>query len=380
QLEAMKASSSRILSLEDDKKQAEKLRRRARERAEYEMRLSEAQARVDSAQEELDGLSDTLGKNPVNGMNRAEAEKAAGDFRSAGKLLAVLLAAAVLISAALAVFFGWLLAIAAIAVFAVLIIITARRRNRAGKILARLGTTDPDRLRRAFDEAEELKTQIAVSLRRVREEEKNLDAIKASDGSYDGPTAEAAEKAYEQVLTALAAENAKLNNYGDPVVTECELGQCRARLEKAKREYAAIETAIEALRQANETVRSRFSPALTRRAGEIMAELTGGRYDALSFNREFDAEARVNGDAIFRDALSLSTGTLDQLYFALRLAIAELALDSEETCPIILDDALLSFDDERMASALTMLERMSEKRQIILFTCHSREKKWLETR
>ena len=69
----------------------------------------------------------------------------------------------------------------------------------------------------------------------------------------------------------------------------------------------------------------------------------------------------------------LSRGTRDQLYLALRLALSE---DSD--CPLILDDALLTFDDERTGLALDFLRELSETRQILLFTCRSREKRYLE--
>ena len=65
-----------------------------------------------------------------------------------------------------------------------------------------------------------------------------------------------------------------------------------------------------------------------------------------------------------------SDGTIDQLYLALRLAVAEeLTPDS----PLILDDALVRFDDTRMQAALAILEDMAKSRQVILFTCQQRE-------
>ena len=62
----------------------------------------------------------------------------------------------------------------------------------------------------------------------------------------------------------------------------------------------------------------------------------------------------------------------------MRLAICLLALSEEESCPIILDDALLGFDDKRAKAALELLRELSKDRQIILFTCQSREKMLLD--
>ena len=72
-------------------------------------------------------------------------------------------------------------------------------------------------------------------------------------------------------------------------------------------------------------------------------------------------------------AMALSKGTGEQVYLALRLALYRMLSDPADPCPIILDDALAYFDDERAALALQYLAELAEDRQILLFTCHSRE-------
>ena len=57
----------------------------------------------------------------------------------------------------------------------------------------------------------------------------------------------------------------------------------------------------------------------------------------------------------------------------MRLAICELVLPPEKQVPIVLDDALANFDDSRCAAALQFLKEAAGNRQILLFTCHSRE-------
>ena len=76
----------------------------------------------------------------------------------------------------------------------------------------------------------------------------------------------------------------------------------------------------------------------------------------------------------------LSTGTADQLYLAVRLAICEMILPPEQNPPLILDDALLTFDDMRLGKTLEYLTRLGEKRQILLFTCQGREAAYLSGR
>ena len=78
---------------------------------------------------------------------------------------------------------------------------------------------------------------------------------------------------------------------------------------------------------------------------------------------------RRSGDTVPRGSLYLSAGAVDLMYMAVRLAIAELALPSDEPCPIILDDALAYLDPVRRERVLSLLAELGEHRQIILFTC-----------
>ena len=160
---------------------------------------------------------------------------------------------------------------------------------------------------------------------------------------------------------------------GDPAILNGEIRETSRRIEELKVRYDALTLAIQTLKDADSELQTRFSPVISRIAGEYMNRLTMGRYEKLLFDKSFDAMAKTNEDSVSRNVLSLSQGTADQLYLSLRLAMCELMLSGDEPCPIILDDAFVSFDDERMARALELLLELGEKRQIILFSCHSRE-------
>ena len=79
---------------------------------------------------------------------------------------------------------------------------------------------------------------------------------------------------------------------------------------------------------------------------------------------------------MLRSALRRSDGTIDQAYLALRLAVCREILPRE--APLVLDDALARFDDGRLAAALEVLKQEARERQILLFTCQSREKALLD--
>lgn len=162
-----------------------------------------------------------------------------------------------------------------------------------------------------------------------------------------------------------------LTQMGDPDELEARRDALEGERARRMEEYDALTIAMEALDAANSDLRQRFSPALNRRAGEIFAALTGGRYPGVSLARDFTAVTTPADSLLPRCALALSSGTREQLYLAVRLAICRLSLPG---APIVLDDALAAFDDVRMALALDYLRKMDG--QVLLFSCHSREARW----
>jgi len=178
----------------------------------------------------------------------------------------------------------------------------------------------------------------------------------------------------------VAAAQGELRSLGDPDAMEARLEACREEWKTRQEELAALDLALATLEQANNAMQARFSPALNQRAGELMSELTGGRYDKLTLTRTFEAVARQAGEVLPHSVLSLSQGTADQLYLAVRLAVCDLALPDGGKVPLVLDDALIHFDDTRMALALEHLLERAEKQQILLLSCHSRERDYLRAR
>ena len=81
-------------------------------------------------------------------------------------------------------------------------------------------------------------------------------------------------------------------------------------------------------------------------------------------------------ESTLHSALWRSEGTVDQLYLALRLAVAE---ELTPEAPLVLDDALVRFDDQRLKEALDVLTETSETKQVILFSCQTREQNILNS-
>ena len=232
--------------------------------------------------------------------------------------------------------------------------------------------------RRALAEA-----QSAAREAQARQELLAQQNIPASIGPAPEPPARSREEmsaalAQAQVQLAAARSAAdrlsgQLHAMGEPDVLQATAESLQSQITQLQEEYDALRLAMDALTGANTALQNRFSPQLSHRTAEIFQELTGGRYTGAALDRSFHLTAQPAGDPMDRDIQLLSAGAADQLYLAARLAICQLVLPPEKNVPIILDDALANFDNDRCAAALRWLRQEAEHRQILLFTCHSRE-------
>ena len=149
-----------------------------------------------------------------------------------------------------------------------------------------------------------------------------------------------------------------------------KLNAVTRRIARLEDYYRALELAQDVLYQASAALQRRFAPRISKRAQAYFTQLTGGRYDRLTISDDLSLHACAEGEDTLRSAAWRSDGTIDQLYLSLRLAVAgEITPDA----PVVLDDALLRFDDDRLAAAMELLKAEAETKQIILFTCHNRE-------
>lgn len=173
----------------------------------------------------------------------------------------------------------------------------------------------------------------------------------------------------------LAEQLGQLTALGDPVALQADEKACTQRIQWLQAEYDSLSLALEALDRANAQLQTRFSPQLNKVASEFFGILTNGKYDTIYVGQSMALQTRAADDIPTRTVLNLSGGTVDQLYLAVRLAITQLVLG--EGVPLVLDDALAFFDDERAKLAIELLEKISNTNQIILFSCHNRENNWI---
>ena len=159
---------------------------------------------------------------------------------------------------------------------------------------------------------------------------------------------------------------------GQESALRATLKQVRSRIERLEETYSALEVAQKALSTATSELQRRFAPRIAKRAQELFGKLTDGRYEKVMLAEDLSIHVSAQQEATTRPSQWRSDGTVDQLYLALRLAVAE---ELTPDAPLVLDDAMVRFDDKRLATALNILSEMAEDKQVILFTCQSREKK-----
>ena len=150
-----------------------------------------------------------------------------------------------------------------------------------------------------------------------------------------------------------------------------DLDAAERRIRSLEQTYTALEYAQNALTAARLELQRRFAPRITKRAQELFASMTDGRYDRLTLGEDLSVQAGAQGEDTLRSQQWRSDGTIDQLYLALRLAVAQ---ELTPEAPLVLDDALVRFDDDRLSTALEILRQESKSKQVLLFTCQSREK------
>lgn len=128
------------------------------------------------------------------------------------------------------------------------------------------------------------------------------------------------------------------------------------------------------VRQADRRFREEHQPDLLRRASAYLARLTAGRYDRLLVDEENDGDLfhLVGPDlpAPVPLARPISTGTLEQAYLGLRLAIVDHLDHGDERLPLFMDEALVNWDADRRERGLEVLAEVSRSRQVFAFTCH----------
>ena len=147
----------------------------------------------------------------------------------------------------------------------------------------------------------------------------------------------------------------------------------KARIRDARESRDRAFVLARLVREADRRFRDEHQPDLLLRAAGHLRYITQGRYDRIELGNPGDESLYLRGPAAAEPrpvGESLSQGTREQVYMALRLAIVD-HLDADgETLPLFMDETLVNWDAWRRDRAFELLERVAEHRQVFLFTCH----------
>lgn len=182
------------------------------------------------------------------------------------------------------------------------------------------------------------------------------------------------ENKYETAIIDLSkidAENKLLeiseNKLAEVVERKENLNSQKEELENYNKSF---EIAKELLERSYNEMKDNLGPSFNTRLSYITKKITNGKYNEVKINRNYEIKVKTEwGDII--DLSLLSTGTIEQVNLALRLAILEHI--TSEKLPIIVDEAFAFYDDQRLCNTIKFLSNEYKDRQIILFTCSNRE-------
>lgn len=144
--------------------------------------------------------------------------------------------------------------------------------------------------------------------------------------------------------------------------------QLQSELDIEAKEWARLAVAKELLNRTVERFKEEHLPVMLKKAEEYLSFLTEGNYLKMFLKEEGSGFLIERKDLQLFDANELSQATAEQVYVALRMALAT-TIYKKYAFPIIIDDSFVNFDHVRTARVIELLKNMKDN-QILFFTCH----------
>ena len=138
-------------------------------------------------------------------------------------------------------------------------------------------------------------------------------------------------------------------------------------------EIESINLAMEVIDGISKDIHRQVGWRLRRRISQILGEITGGKYTEILIDADLHITVNTGERTVALE--NLSRGTVEQIYFALRMAAGEL-LCGQEKLPVFLDEVFGMYDEERLSLVLKWLAK--ENRQVIISSCRQREEEILK--
>jgi uncharacterized protein YhaN len=209
---------------------------------------------------------------------------------------------------------------------------------------------------------------------RVRAENPDALASRRSTTTREKNVREVAFPGIRETLFRLGNEKKSLEKAGDSAAAFRQQAEsCAATLRQDASRFLRLRVATHLLQRQIERFRKENQGPLLQKSGDVFRAITRGAFSGLG--AEFNADdlpvlVGVRPDQSKVPVEGLSDGSRDQLFLALRLAALERHLEEHEPMPLILDDLLITFDDERAKAIFPQLGALAKRTQIFLFTHH----------
>ena len=177
----------------------------------------------------------------------------------------------------------------------------------------------------------------------------------------------------QSTIGRLESEIGHLHEGETPDQVDGHIAAVKERIREAKENRDRAFVLARLVREADRRFREEHQPDLLLRAGGYLRHITAGRYDRIELGEGDDRFFYLRGPAAPQPRKlgePLSQGTKEQVYLALRLAIIDHLDADDERLPLCMDEALVNWDAWRRDRAFGLLERVAERRQVFLFTCH----------
>lgn len=173
-----------------------------------------------------------------------------------------------------------------------------------------------------------------------------------------------------EISKAVAEERLKSYTSTNVEVLNQQLESLKKSLDVKNQRLASLNLAQKALELGYHEMKTMFSPELSKKAGDILNIISGGKYSTVLFDDMFSAS--LSTDYGFNSAEYLSRGAVEQTYLSLRIALLDMVY-RHKSSPLFLDDALAFFDTDRKKAALGFLIEHSNQRQVFFATCRENE-------
>jgi len=204
-----------------------------------------------------------------------------------------------------------------------------------------LARTTPEELERAKRNAEDLLSEVNAALADARERRGALgEQLHRLEAQHDS----AQLRTRQQAL--LARLNGEARKWGVLAIARALLAEAKERYERERQ------------------------PGVIRDASRLFCRITDGRYTRVLAPAGEATLHVLDKSGRRKEMEELSRGTLEQLYFAVRLGLIREFSRRQEALPVVMDDVFVNFDPDRAEAAIGALLELAQTHQVLLFTCH----------